>query len=314
MIGCQQVSPACANCYAKTLVETRFGKDFAVPDFKPHKDLQPLQWQRPRVIFVNSLSDLFWDAIPTDKLDRWFAVMALAHWHTFMVLTKRHDRMLSYLNHSDTRHRIAIAQDAIMANETNKQTRKLVRGSTPEGCRNKVWADDTWPIRNLRLGVSAENQHWWTIRLQSLRAAPAAYRFVSVEPYLGIIHPEVADLAGIDLVIGGGESGPRARPTFKSWVESLRDGVLKAGKAFDWKQWGEWAPVTLYQMGDKPGWQYVQDDNLAVHYLPDAKVHSLNEHTQRGTRHMARIGKKSAGRLIDGKLHDYRKEQQHVEG
>lgn len=296
VIGCQQVSPACANCYAKDRVEIRWKKDFGIPDFKPHKNFQPLRWQRPRVIFPNSLSDLFWEKITDDSLDLWFAVMALAHWHTFMLLTKRHDRMLAYLRDPETPKRIKAAQLQVL-----KEFPRLAW--TPD-----LFTDGgNWPIRNLKLGVSAENQHWWNIRLAALRAAPAAYRWVSVEPLLGIIHPEPSDLLGIDLVIGGGESGQRARPTFKSWAEALRDGVRKAGKTFDWKQWGEWAPVTLYQVGEKPGWQYVQDDNLKVHYLPDSKVQNFSEHTQLGIRHMARIGKKSAGRLIDGQLHDYRK-------
>lgn len=305
VIGCQQVSPGCANCYAKTLVETRFRKDFAVPDFKPHKDLDPLRWQRPRVIFPNSLSDLFWDQISDDYLDLWFAVMALAHWHTFMLLTKRHDRMLAYLTDPNTPKRIAARQRALMVEHQFKRVTDI------EG----VMADvRNWPIKNLKLGVSAENDHWWQIRLAALRAAPAAFRWVSAEPLLGRIHPEPADLTGIDLVIGGGESGPRARPTFKSWAVALRDGVLKAGKTFDWKQWGEWAPVTMHQMGDKPGWEYVQDDNHALHYLPSGKV--VGDRLSHHERLMARIGKKAAGRLLDGKLHDYRKgnEEQHVEG
>lgn len=309
VIGCEQVSPGCANCYAKTLVETRFGKDFGVPDFKPHKNFDPLRWQRPRVIFPNSLSDLFWEAITDDWLDLWFAVMALAHWHTFMLLTKRHDRMLEYLTNTDTPKRIARQQRLILGGPEFQRRKNM--GSNLEA----VFTDTgNWPIKNLKLGVSAENDHWWHIRLTALRACPAAFRWVSAEPLLSSILVQAADLVGINLVIGGGESGSRARATWKTWAENLRDDVLACGVAFDWKQWGEWAPVTLYGMGEKPGWQYVQDDNLVVHYLPDSKVSTGAERTARGTRHMARIGKKAAGRLLDGKLHDYRKgQQQHVE-
>ncbi len=305
VIGCEQVSPGCANCYAKTLVETRFRKDFGVPDFKPHKDLDPLRWKRPRVIFPNSLSDLFWDAIPDAQLDRWFAIMALAHWHTFMLLTKRHDRMLAYLRDPATKERISKLQVQLCAE--SKEVRKNIHQGFAELLTDP---GDNWPIQNLKLGVSAENQHWWDIRLAALRAAPAAFRWVSAEPLLGIIHPEPADLAGIDLVIGGGESGPRARPTFRSWAVALRDGTLKAGKTFDWKQWGEWAPVQeLSPSQTKPGWAYVHDHRGVQHFLPMTKV--IDRLPSDGL--MARFGKKSAGRLIDGTLYDYRKDQQHVD-
>jgi protein gp37 len=200
--GCDEVSPGCAHCYAKTFAERWRG----VPghpyeqgfDLRlwPERLRQPLNWKRPRMIFVNSMSDLFHEEIPLDFIKRVFAVMAEADHHTFQVLTKRHDRL------------------ARLAPELH-------------------WAPNVW------MGVSIENRRF-VERADFLRRVPAEVRFISAEPLLGPL--EGLDLSGIDWLIAGGESGPGHRPLKPEWVLALRDRCQSEGVAYFFKQWGGHRP------------------------------------------------------------------------
>ena len=195
--GCTEVSPGCAHCYAKTFAE-RFRGVTGHPyergfdlQLRPERLDQPLRWKKPRSIFVNSMSDLFHEAVPAEYIREVFAVMAIADQHRFQVLTKRSERLAE------------------------------LAPSLP-------WPPNVW------MGVSVENQRW-TSRIEGLRAAPAAVRFLSCEPLLG---PLELDLEGIDWVIAGGESGPGARPMGPEWPRGIRDQCEAAGVAFFFKQWG----------------------------------------------------------------------------
>ncbi|MGO9490388.1 MAG: DUF5131 family protein [Solirubrobacteraceae bacterium] len=196
--GCDQVSPGCAHCYAKTFAERWRGtpghpyeQGF---DLKlwPERLEQPLRWLRPRMIFVNSMSDLFHERIPDEYIAEVFDVMARATQHTFQVLTKRHERL------------------AALAPEL------------------------AWPA-NVWMGVSIENRRF-VHRADYLREVPAAARFISAEPLLGPL--EGLDLTGIDWLIAGGESGPGHRRMRLEWVQDLRDRSVAGGVAFFFKQWG----------------------------------------------------------------------------
>jgi len=200
--GCDQVSPGCAHCYAKTFAERWRG----VPGhpyeqgfdlrFWPERLEQPLKWRRPRVIFVNSMSDLFHEEIPEAFIADVFATMEQAHWHVFQVLTKRHERLASL-------------------------------------AESLSWPPNVWA------GVSIENRRF-VHRADFLRRVPAAVRFISAEPLLGPL--EGLDLEDIDWLIAGGESGHRHRPMRIEWVRELRDSCATAGVAFFFKQWGGRTP------------------------------------------------------------------------
>lgn len=200
--GCDQVSPGCAHCYAKTFSERwrgipghHYEQGFALR-FWPQRLDQPLRWRRPRVIFVNSMSDLFHEQIPDDYIARVFGVMAAASQHTFQILTKRHDRLA----------RIASTLD---------------------------WPPNVW------MGVSIENRRF-VHRADCLREVPAAVRFISAEPLLGPL--EGLDLAEIHWLIAGGESGPGHRPVKIEWLRDLRDRCGNEDVAFFFKQWGGHTP------------------------------------------------------------------------
>lgn len=200
--GCDQISPGCAHCYAKTFAERWRGvaghpyeQGFELRLW-PERLQQPLKWKRPRVIFVNSMSDLFHERIPLGYIQQVFDVMGEADQHTFQILTKRHERL------------------AAVADELS-------------------WHPNVW------MGVSIEN-HRFARRADALRRVDAAVRFISAEPLLGPLLG--LDLSGIDWLIAGGESGPRHRAAHVDWVRDLRDKCARDNVAFFFKQWGGTRP------------------------------------------------------------------------
>ncbi|HKF52178.1 MAG TPA: phage Gp37/Gp68 family protein [Candidatus Acidoferrales bacterium] len=201
--GCTKISPGCKHCYAQTFAE-RFRGVKGHP-YEQGFDLrlvreklaEPLRWRTPKMIFVNSMSDLFHDAVPDDYISAVAKVMVEANWHTYQVLTKRSERIKTLLN---SKIRFAAKQP-------------------------HIW----W-------GVSVEDKRYGVPRIEHLRNARAAVRFLSVEPLLEDVGK--LNLSGIDWVIVGGESGAGARPIKKEWVVSLRDQCGEKGVAFFFKQWG----------------------------------------------------------------------------
>jgi protein gp37 len=211
--GCTKVSPGCDHCYAEGIAR-RFAGGKAFPNgfdvtLRPEKLRDPLRWQKPARVFVNSMSDLFHPDIPDDYIAQVFAVMAGTPQHTYQILTKRHGRMRSLMNRPDFRFL-----------------------ATPPTSHEPM---PDWPLPNVWLGVSAEDQQRAALRIPALLTTPAAVRFISCEPLLG---PVVLNTGGycwcgsgedtvqchgktVDWVIVGGESGPGARPMKLDWAKSL---------------------------------------------------------------------------------------------
>ena len=294
--GCSVVSPGCTNCYAMRLAGTRM-KDHPTRQgltidtkagpvwngevrFNERALLEPLSWRRPRMCFWNAHGDLFHPKVPDAWIDRCFAVMILTEQHTHQVLTKRGARMRAYMNDPKSEERI----DAIV----NSMSSRVLDSARVSG----------WPLSNVWLGVSAEDQTRLEERWPDLAATPAAVRWISAEPLLDGLDfmlrgagmgdwdalrgreyyagaSAYADSANalkarhpkVDWVVAGGESGPNARPMRVQWARDIRDQCEAAGTAFLFKQWGEW----------KPGY---------------ADEHSI------------KVGKRAAGRMLDGELHD----------
>ena len=220
--GCSKVSQGCKHCYAERLFPLAYGRQRIesdgvsrqreFTDVVLHYDRldRPLHWKRPQRIFVNSMSDLFHEAVPFEFICKVIAVAIQSPRHTFQILTKRPDRMLEWSRrHERERH--------------------------------------SWPAPNVQLGVSCEDQATADERIRLLLQTPAVVRFVSAEPLLGPIDLRIQNQKSkiqnrVDWLIAGGESGPQARPMQPDWVRSLRDQCVAAGVPFFFKQWGEWAP------------------------------------------------------------------------
>jgi protein gp37 len=222
--GCTKVSPACKHCYAETMHKrlTAMGqKKYSEPFniVRTHADAldAPLHWRKPSTIFVNSMSDLFHEDVPDEFIDRVFAQMAQCWWHTFQVLTKRSDRMCSTMS------------DPSMHLSMTRLFRNFVHYREPVG---------PWPLPNVWLGVSAENQEQADKRIPKLMETPAAVRFASVEPMLGAVSLRkwLDYLPQLNWVIVGTESGRHRRPTEIDWIRSLRDQCEGAGVSFFLKQ------------------------------------------------------------------------------
>ncbi len=201
--GCTKISPGCAHCYAETFAE-RFRGVPGHPyeqgfDLRlvPQKLLDPLNWSSPKTVFVNSMSDLFHEEVPDEYILQVVRVMELANWHTYQVLTKRSGRMCDLL-----------------------QSKLRAASRLPH-----IW----W-------GVSVENRKHGLPRIEHLRKAPGAVRFLSIEPLLECLGELTLD--GIGWVIVGGESGCGARPLEKTWVLDIQAQCKRANIPFFFKQWG----------------------------------------------------------------------------
>jgi protein gp37 len=340
---CHHKSLGCAFCYAEGF-NIRLGTGLPykpshhvsgdVEIFLDEKTLLvPLKWKRPRMIFVCSMTDLFADFVTDEMIDRVFAVMALARQHQFQILTKRSARMRAYFERcAQPDSADFIAEDIRVAMTTLTQT-----PSRRERCPalkaillGRFCQQLTWPLPNVWLGVSCEDQQRADERIPDLLQTPAAVRFVSLEPLLGVIDltriadPEepgytfdafqkghyckmVSDDGrhhhgigsyrehSLDWVITGGESGPKARPMHPDWERKIRDDCQAAGVPYFKKQWGEWAPRsdcawyadyhTSLPMAIWDGERWRDDGGIDGEW-------------------MIRVGKKRAGRLLDGREHN----------
>lgn len=262
LAGCRIESPGCANCYAMReahrlganpklsakyggLIQVVNGRAVWTGEIRPDAPSldQPLRWRRPRLVFVNSMSDLFADGVPDGEIDKIFAVMALSPHHVFQVLTKRARRMRDYLTDAATPGRIADRALSV--------GRNLPDGHP--GWRYGNWTrrggavTPHWPLPNVWLGVSVERQKEADFRIPDLLTTPAVLRFVSCEPLLGPVKLDriryygaetvIDALAGrlwtsendqdghaierLDWAIVGGESGPHARDCHAEWISDL---------------------------------------------------------------------------------------------
>lgn len=288
-VGCDHISAGCDNCYAARLASGRLahqpvyaglaehGKFNGTVRCLPERLDWPSKWRKPRRIFVCSMSDLFHQAVPDEFIAKVFAAMASSPRHTFQVLTKRHDRMRSLVGSDDFR--------------------KSVQRRIPSG--------EDWPLPNVWLGVSAEDQHWAEIRVHALLRTPAAVRWVSAEPLLGpidlrnlrarngaLIDALCGDVkspggeiyaacpGSVSWVVAGGESGAGARPMHPDWARALRDQCQSARVPYLFKQWGShrWVGHSAYDEAT----QCWVDDGIEPQ----------------------RVSKKLAGRVLDGRTWD----------
>ena len=227
--GCTKVSAGCKNCYAERDFHRPYpGRDFTDVRCHPERLDWPLHRRKPLRIFVNSMSDLFHEQVSSEFIDQVLIVMASARRHTFQILTKRANRMLECLHNP--------AMGGYIWDLANR--------------KHGPFMGDLWPLPNVWLGVSVEDQKTADERVPLLLQTPAAVRFVSYEPALGLVDferggfsllspcksPTGKSWPGLDWVIAGGESGPGARPSHPDWFRSVRDQCQAAGVPFFMKQ------------------------------------------------------------------------------
>ncbi|MGV6473474.1 phage Gp37/Gp68 family protein [Azotobacter vinelandii] len=339
--GCSRASEGCRHCYAEQQAARIISMDRGrgIPEGQgsydgllarggqwngtvrlvPESLGLPLRWTKPRRIFVNSMSDLFHESVPFEFIASVFAVMGVTTRHTYQVLTKRPKRMLKFFQWLQDDDEYRVFSDYWPEHVPWVAQRHPHQGGY-DNC------GPAWPLENVWLGVTAENQAAADERIPLLLQVPAAVRWVSMEPLLGEVDLsrwlELGGLdtdlglsnPGLDWVIVGGESGPNARPMHPAWARSLRDQCATAGAAagvpFLFKQWGEWVPRSAC-------YHTFEDGKSCSEHDPSSKRWPCIRLTEKGHdgRHlentdqgcdayMQRVGKKIAGRLLDGELHD----------
>jgi protein gp37 len=331
--GCEHMSPGCDRCYAARLTAGRLRNNPAYAGLAeggrfngevrllPDRLDWPLHWRKPRRIFVCSMSDLFHKDVPVEFIARAWAVMAATPQHTYIVLTKRHARMRSVLRdecHCRSGHVPGEHFRSVMEWASTPHSPTYIPG-LKSGMSNAV----PWPLPNVWIGVSAEDQKWANIRIPALLDTPAAVRWVSAEPLLGPINLNPDDHTGhdsdhqgthyeclacstddksvtyverpfpeIDWLVVGGETGPGARPVHPDWIRSLRDQCVDASVPFYLKQWGDWLPL---------------DGHREYMSLPPIQPGRTREWVRPfgdDGPTMCRIGKRHAGRVLDGRTWD----------
>lgn len=324
--GCSVHSAGCRSCYAMRLAGTRLQHHPSRAELTVNTKAgpvwtgevrfneewldQPLRWKKSRMIFVCAHSDLFHENVPVAWIDQVFAVMASAPQHTFQVLTKRPERMRSYLSDIDLEDRLT----------------ELWRGENPD---RQTWSL-MLPLSNVWLGVSVEDQAAADERIPVLLQTPAAVRWISAEPLLGSVdlcetfgmwwnqtmgcfessiatgfnrNPNNLAETALDWVVVGGESGQNARPMHPAWARSLRDQCAAAGVPFLFKQWGAFIPAdqaecdlnACYEHSSGGGW---------VNPNGSFALGETAAPGEDGAVHVFQLAAKHAGRMLDGVVHD----------
>lgn len=327
--GCSRVSEACRNCYAETLAKRFSGKGQPYEGliartgqwngkvaFIDHKLDEPLRWQKPQMIFVNSTSDLFHEALSNEQIAAVFGVMAAAPKHTFQILTKRPGRMHEWFqwHASQVREKdLRFEPWRICEAEAQEYIPDLSAAGT----------GSPWPLQNVWLGVSVEDQKTADERIPLLIETPAAVRWISAEPLLGEIrlqglargeameqgeyrqylaiegtkeNPYRDNSGRINWVVAGGESGAKARPMHPDWPRTLRDQCSAASVPFLFKQWGEWAPQLECTT--------TKGAENALYMDSDGTTRNARFGARNGAVTIQRNGKKATGRKLDGRTWD----------
>ncbi|MBF6333567.1 DUF5131 family protein [Nocardia transvalensis] len=285
--GCTRVSAGCLNCYIERTAPLRIahrrfdgpGIGASLPIVQhPERLAQPLRWRKPRRIFLNSLTDTFHDAYPDSYIARAWAVMATARWHTFQIPTKRPARMRALMTSAEFRE--------LVDDEWATLPRTLNRPTLIQDAADRP--STRWPLDNVWLGVSTEDQHTVELRIPQLVRTPAVVRFVSAEPLLTQI-----DLrrflgtgpAGLDWVIVGGESGPITRITRMDpqWTRDLIEQCRTTATACFFKQTGtllahEWG---ITPPGDNPReWPEPFPQQFPIPQTTGTEPHSVDGRAQ----------------------------------
>lgn len=356
--GCSRVSEGCKHCYAERVAARFSGpgqpyEGLIHPSTKgwngkvrlvPEALAIPWRWTRPRRIFVNSMSDLFHPEVPFEFVAAVFWIMSVTTRHTYQVLTKRPERMLEFFKwlavygDDDSReHGEFMMETSRFIGRDQFTDLEWQMGDAIYDAGHKIpevaalpWLPTRggrggydncgpgWPLINVWLGVSVEDQAAADQRIPLLLQCPAAVRWISAEPLLGPLNfrwapyahqatgqtyreylgrtgsvNEYEALRKLNWVVAGGESGPGARPMHPDWARSLRDQCAAAGVPFLFKQWGEWGPIHA------PLREGVALDPIGI----DGDTPMLVD-TSDPCGGLARRGKKAAGRHLDGVLHD----------
>jgi protein gp37 len=297
--GCTKISPACDHCYAAALDKRTGGDHWGTNQPRKRTStknwLEPVKWNkqadaffaehgRHQRVFCASMADVFDNEVDLQWRSDFFALIEATPNIDWLVLTKR------------------------VGNVRGMAPLKWLASSL-RGRGGNVLHKYGWPS-NVWLGATICNQEEAERDIPKLLAVPAAKRFLSIEPMLGAIDlsepfnvkhwgfdPDwEGSKTDIDWVICGGESGHGARPMHPDWARSLRDQCAAAGVPFLFKQWGEWCPESVH-CTEKAA-------EMALYMSTDGNTRPAAFGARNGATTIQRVGKKAAGRLLDGVEHN----------
>jgi protein gp37 len=329
--GCRKISPGCANCYAANVAK-RFWGERQFTDVRTHEDRlrQPLHWKKPSRVFVNSMSDLFHDDVPDAFIVMVFTIMESCPQHTFQILTKRPERMSALLSHDSFPAMVRKYGYDWLGPRTYQERGPHWRANVWLGVsvEDQARADERIPLLiktpaavrflsiepllgpvDLTKWLSIPCSNWQCQKCHGFQNRLGACRHcLAPKEFLTGSHAANKRTAAgwkntqpIDWVIAGGESGSKARPMHPAWPQILRDECQASGVPFFFKQWGEWGPVCAKR--SKSHVVYIDGrhcDMTKEAILQEERTRGI-EHN-RGTPHtIFRVGKKVAGRLLDGR-------------
>ena len=343
---CEKVSPGCSACYASRFQARRGlpafsgthgrGLELVEPFLDVSKLREVLHRRKPTTYFWCDMTDMFGRWVSDEQIAACFGVMACTPWHTHQVLTKRAERLpllSATIGLEPFEEMVASAAERLaeIVWDSRGSERHLYPPYAGDISRRRVWPG--WPLPNVWLGVSVEDQQRADERIPHLLRAPAAVRFLSCEPLLGPLDIRHAlegrdglghclvcamparcrcptSFPSIDWVICGGESGPGARPMHPEWARSLRDQCVAASTPYFFKQWGAWAP---YEAVGATEWHQTSAAGAELRGAVggpsgEGKLGALFGGRSFETRYpwddaqypcMVRFGKKRAGRVLD---------------
>jgi protein gp37 len=300
--GCSLESAGCANCYAMHFAHRFSGPraPFEGLTVKKNSGVKwtgriqlnedrlriPLSWRSPRTVFVNSMSDLFHPNVPFDFIDNVFAVMAMCPDHVFIILTKRDQLMVEYFTYRSRQWSVWQAQ-------------MMINPDAPEFA---------WPLPNVWIGVSAEDQENFDKRVESLMRIKATVKVVSIEPQLGpinIFNRFESNEFNNFWILNGGESGHKARPSHPNWFRTIRDQCKYMGVPYFFKQHGGWEQIDIHRLDQRTTKVGYFDEQEVFHQVKRYVDLPTNIHRsfydKRVT--MTMVGKHASGNLLDGVQH-----------
>lgn len=342
--GCTKVSAGCANCYAEKLSHRNpgvlgiWGDNGTRVIASESAWKEPLKWdqaakaagERHRV-FCASLADVFEDwrgPIVDAKGERLFSYVdvnaSAIDGSIGATLNNARAKLFRLIRQTPNLDWLLLTKRPENITSIVRRVGDMFEPSSDDRKAITRWMHYQDPPANLWLGTSVENQATADERIPHLLKVPAAVRFLSMEPLLGLVDLTMMPIRGqkdtwldclrgtfgtrsswndmgrrrVGWVIAGGESGPGARPMDPRWARDLRDQCVSAGVPFHFKQWGEWAPR------DTPETQQAVNVNLRSTHFPQTSVGALHTHLLDDGNVMVRVGKKAAGRLLDGRTWD----------
>ena len=316
---CTPISEGCKNCWHLALAN-RLAKNPMIPENRQNAyageepvliekglHILGLRQKKPAIIGVQFMGDLFHKTVPFDWIATIFGIM-LHSYAKFLILTKRPQRMLDFFKWLNSKASARRQEWIDVVAEAEKSCGEKIgnRGAAKAHGAEFIVSDYAdkyirscgikigWPLENVYLGVTCENQQAADERIPIFLQIPAAVSFVSLEPLLGDINLKLHDYSKsgcshsvrrvfLNWVIVGGESGPGARPMHPDWARSIRDQCQAASVPFFFKQWGEWIPIDQHE-------SFNDKDPGALYF--------------KGSGRYYKVGKKKAGRILDGRVWD----------